>query len=143
MKWYKFLIWFALWAGAALLAAQGIGYLTGASYRDGSGLTADTVYGNFPGLRIWDKIYGAGLLLLAAFNVFTRFRLSGFKANGPKCLYFTYALQALLAVVNAITVATITGVSGAVNAVGAAVICAALIILNRSYFNKRGELFVN
>lgn len=143
MKWYKFLIWFALWAGAVLLAAQGIGYLTGLAYKDGSGLSADTVYGNFPGLRVWDKLYGAGLLLLGAFNIFTRFRLSGFKANSPKCLYFAYIFQACLAVINAITVAAITKVSGAASAVGAVLACVALIFLNRSYFAKRGELFVN
>lgn len=143
MKWYKFLIWFGLWAGAALLAVQGIGYLTGISYKDGSGLSADTVYGTYPGLRVWDRIYGAGLLALGALNIFTRFRLSGFKENGPKCLYIVYALEAVLAVVNAITVATITGVSGSVRAVVSVLAAIVLILLNRSYFAKRAELFVN
>lgn len=143
MKWFKFLIWFFLWAAAALLAARGIGYFTGIAYKDGSGLTADTVYGTFPGLRVWDKLYGAGLFLLGAFHIFTHFRLARFKSNGPVCLYLAYGLQAALAVVNAVTVASVTGVSGAAGAMASVLAAVVLIVLNRSYFKKRGELFEN
>ena len=53
MKWYKFLIYFALFAGAFVNFIYGINYISGGIYVvETNGLTtADTVY----------KLYGVGL----------------------------------------------------------------------------------
>lgn len=143
MKWYKFLIYFGLWFGAALLVIQGVGYITGAVYNDSSGVGAGTVYGAYPGMRLWDRIYGGAFVCLAAFEIVTRFALAKFKRIGPTLLYLVYGIQGGLALLSAIVVSVITGSNGVVFSVGSLIVAAALILLNRSYFKARQELFVN
>ena len=65
MKWYKFLIYFALFAGAVLNAISGIQMLTGAHY----GGVADYVYAIFDGLQIVDVLMGLATLALAGFGI--------------------------------------------------------------------------
>ena len=51
MKWYKFLIYFSLWAGALLNIGNGLMALQGMQYETGSEVTAELVYAMFDGLK--------------------------------------------------------------------------------------------
>ena len=87
MKWFKFLIYFGLFAGAVLNAISGIQMLTGAQY-DGY---EDLVYAVFDGLKTVDVLAGLALLALAALGIYTRMRLAGYYKNGPQMLTYVYA----------------------------------------------------
>ena len=74
MRWFKFLIYFSLFAGALLNLGNAVIYLTGSGY-DGK---ADLVWAFFDGLKGLDTFMGIACILIAIFQVFTRFKLSSF-----------------------------------------------------------------
>lgn len=152
MKWYKFLIYFALIASCVLNVVGAIITFTSGRYTVGSltGERAKTLmYAAAPGLKGADIFYGiaqivaAGLVFAAWFFLFKK------KKNGPTCLYVTYAFNAAISVIWSIWVYAVakdvlanpesTILSGIVTAV----ISVVMIIVNVIYFNKRKEIFVN
>ena len=146
MNWYKFLIYFALFAGAVLNLVNAIRFLTGSI--NGSSYEADLLYAMFPSWKTLDIIVGLLLLVTAAFAIYTRFRLSGYYKNGPACLYLTYGLAALSNVVYLIGVSlVISGVGISLTAadivptVTSIAVSVVMIVVNVVYFNKRKHLF--
>ena len=93
MKWFNFLIYFALFFSAAVNALMSVVYLTGWHYEIDGGVSAEAVYDIFGGLWYCDVLIGVGSLAAAVFAVFTRFALSGYKTYGPKCLYALYIVS--------------------------------------------------
>lgn len=77
MKWFKFVIYFQLFAGALIGAVNAARYLTGSIY----GTDAKSVYLVFPALGTADKMYGVIVLLLAAMAIFVRMQLAKYKLN--------------------------------------------------------------
>lgn len=158
MKWFKFLIYFSLFAGAVLNVFSAIGAFTGSQY-EGS---ADYIYAMFGGLKVVDVLYGLVLLAFAAATIYVRQQLAGFKRDSPKLfltLYVAEAAVSLLYVVVVIVIA-ISGVAAYVSAyispfelalqvvplgqVIAIVIGAVIyVVLNKIYFDKRAHLFTN
>lgn len=144
MNWFKFLIYFSLFAAAVLNLITGIRYLNGSDY----GADADAVYRVFPDLQGLDTFMGLACIALAAVAIFARFALAGYKANGPKLLMalyiavcavdliYIFAVQAILPefVVELIDFSSLYS-----NAITSAVIA----IINYNYFKKRKHLFVN
>lgn len=146
MKWFKFLIYFSLFANAVINVYNGISYITGLLY----GQDAEIVYEIFSGLKTVDMVFGVLSIALAAFAVFTRFRLSKFCKNGPVLLHLVYAANCVLGLLYAIGVAavmpeymSVTEVINVSQLVSSFVVSGVMIAINVVYFNKRKHLFVN
>ena len=71
MNWYKFVIYFALFASAVLNGITGIMHLTG-GYWSAQGVEAEWIYAVFSGLQVVDIFVGIASLVLAAFAIVTR-----------------------------------------------------------------------
>lgn len=143
MNWFKFLIYFGLFAGAVLNVITGIQMLTGAQY-DGY---EDLVYAVFDGLQTVDVLVGIALLALAAFGIYARMRLAGYYQNGPKLLTYVYAGSVVISLLYIIGVNIVLGdaaedldISSMVTSM---VMSAVMIFANKTYFKKRESLFVN
>lgn len=145
MGWYKFLIWFALFAGALLNLVRGIQMMSGDQY-DGY---ADQVYRVFDGLKGLDMVAGVALITLAVIAIVARFSLAAYKKNGPKLLILLYAFNAgiqiiyTLAAKSIISAATASVSLDTSSAFSSAAFALAMAAINYSYFKKREHLFVN
>lgn len=141
MKWFKFLIYFGLWAGAVVNALSGFGLLTGGAY---SG-AADYVYMVFSGLQAVDVLFGLVMLALAAFGIFTRFRLAGFHKNGPKMLTYTYVFGMAASLLYLVAVfVVVPGIGDYMNFtsyITSSITSVIMIFVNKDYFGKRAALF--
>lgn len=148
MKWYKFLIYFALFLGAFLNACMAINYLNGDIYfvQTNGRATAEMVYGMYgTALQVWDIFYGVLLLCVAAFGIVTRHRLARYRANAPKCVYALYIAGGAASLIYNIGVLFITNVTGVLNAAFwfSEVVTAMFVVANYKYFSKRAELFTD
>lgn len=146
MKWYKFLIYFSLFAGAVLNALTGISYLTGSVYATlGHGYVDAAAVYDFYGetLQMLDLVFGVALIALAAFGIYTRFQLAGFKRNAPLFLYTLYAASTLLPLIYNIAVFLLFGIDvDFASEIGSLVGVAINIWLNFIYFRKRAHMFI-
>lgn len=147
MKWYKFLIYFALIAGAVLNLANGIMMVTGGIYsvQTGGQATADLIYSMYGmSLKMVDMFYGIVLFAIAVLAIMARNKLANYKNDGPKFLYLVYGISLGVVLVYNILVGAITGVGiFNVTTVTQLVIQGIMIYANIVYFNKRLHLFVN
>ena len=146
MNWYKFVIYFALFAGAVLNAINGILHLTGSVW-EMQNVSADMVYAVFGGMQAVDIIYGIGAIALAAFNIVTRMHLAKFRKTGPTFLSVCYGVAVGLTLLYIILTSAVTGISIG-DLVGATeimqlVVSIVMLVVNVVYFNKRASLFVN
>lgn len=143
MNWFKFIIYVQLFLSAALNLINAIGAFNGSHY-DGS---ADLVYGFFPGQKTNDMIYGVCLLILVALAIYARFRLAGFKRNGPTMYYLFCGLSLVFALLYLILSANTLGVSitdvMTASTTGTLIGMIVLLVINLVYFGKRKHLFVN
>lgn len=138
MNWFKFLIYFLLWAGAVLNVISGFSMITGMQYGEEAGL----VYAFFEGLQMLDVFIGICTIALAGLGIYTRFRLAGFYKNGPKMLTMTYACGIAISLIYLIGAASIVSAevidsSSIASLAGSAV----MIAINTVYFKKRAALF--
>ena len=147
MKWYKFLIYFALIAGAVLNLANGVMMVTGGIYsvQTGGQATADLIYSMYGmSLKMVDMFYGIVLFAIAVLAIMARNKLANYKNDGPKFLYLVYGISLGVVLVYNILVGAITGVGiFNVTTVTQLVIQGIMIYSNIVYFNKRLHLFVN
>lgn len=145
MKWFKFLINFALVAGAVLNILYGINYITGGVYfaQSNGTVSADRVYSVYAGMKTVDVVYGLLLLALAAFSIYTRFRLSKFRKNGPMCLCMVYAIGAATTLIYAVSVLAVTGVDSMSQNIVSILVSVAFALGNYKYFYQRKDLFIN
>lgn len=150
MKWYKFLIYFSLFASAILNVVSGIMLLIGESYKneDGDNIT-EALYKLMDGLESVDMIFGIIIIAFAVFLIYVRFRLAGFYKNGPKMLLTVYVLIAVINIVYIIAVESChTELTSKLieidytNAITQIIVAVVMVIVNTVYFNKRKELFV-
>lgn len=86
MRWFKFLIYFGLFAGAIINLISGITLLTGSAY----GEEKELVYRMYSGLQSLEMAVGAILILLAVIGIAARFALAGYKKSGPVLLILLY-----------------------------------------------------
>ena len=82
MKWFKFIIYFQLWAGMLVNLAAAAKYFTGAYYEGNAGM----VYDFFPALQPLDIVMGVFCLALAVYAVVVQRALAKFRAKGPMVL---------------------------------------------------------
>lgn len=148
MKWFKFLIYFALFLGAFINFVYGVNYISGGIYsaQTNGEITSDIIYGIYgSGLKTLDVIYGIVMLAMAGFGIYTRFRLSKYKVNAPICVYILSAIGTALSLFYNIALFIITGLNEVFSAtVVTSIIGSAIyILLNYKYFSKRKALFIN
>ena len=138
MNWYKFIIYFQLFACALLNTITGIMYLTGAHYQG----KADLVYAFFAGLRAVDIIMGIIVLGMAALAIYVRQCLAHYKAGAPMKYVILLTINAVVSLLYVIIASIIIGksaltVSVISNIVGTIVVAA----LSYTYFQKRKFMF--
>ncbi|MBR0467144.1 MAG: zinc ribbon domain-containing protein [Clostridia bacterium] len=147
MKWFKFLIYFALIFGAIINFIFGMNYITGGIYfvQTNGQVSAETVYGTFgTGLKVLDIIYGFLLIAISAFGIYTECRLAKYKSNGPLCITILYAVAAGLTIFYDIALLAVTGLNQLTSGTNifSIVFSVGFVLINYNYFKKRKELFV-
>jgi hypothetical protein len=149
MKWYKFLIYFLLFAVAVLNVIGGINALTGANYTVSGENVSKLVYALYPSLKTVDIIYGIACILLGIYQVSIRFQLAKYKTNAPKALFGMYVANAIIVAIYSFSVLGIVPTEVVSHseltgqAIGAIIGAGVMIWLNKIYFDKRKHLFVN
>ena len=89
MKWFKFIIYFQLWAGMLVNLVTAGKYFTGAYYEG----NAEMVYRFFPALQPLDIVMGVVCLALAVYAVVVQRALAKFRAKGPMMYYLMYIVN--------------------------------------------------
>lgn len=148
MGWYKFLIYFALFAGALWNFIYGILYVTGKVYEIADArVTAKLVYLAYPGLDTVDIIFGIVCFLLAAYGIAVRFMLAKFKKFAPLCLYVLYGVVVVVQIIYVIVAANIIDASiGDVldaQSIASLIVQLACLIVSVVYFRNRKDMFTN
>lgn len=140
MKWFKFLIYFALFFGAIANIATGANTLTGKIYPN-----PDAVYSTYSGLQAIDIYMGVACFVLAAMGIITRFRLSGYRKDGPSFLIALYILTAVLNVLYVVAIVLFTSLSfndlNTTTVITSVITSAIMVVCNKTYFDKRKALF--
>lgn len=144
MKWFKFVIWFQLFANCVLNIYLGYKYSMGKQYN----LTdyyVQKLYNMFDGLQTIDITVGIVMMALGVYAIITRFFLAGFKKQGPFMYYLCLFLNLLVAVIYCILVkATVVGMELNLSGmISNAAMLITLLICNIVYFEKRRHLFIN
>lgn len=140
MKWFKFIIYFQLWASllSALIAAEK--YFTGAYYEG----DADWAYSFYRGLRELDICMGILYIALGVYAVFVQRSLAKFRIKGPVMYYSFCAASIALALLNVIVASFIVGYSlFSADMVAELAPSVILLFINIRYFSNRKHLFVN
>ncbi len=150
MAWYKFLIYFALFASALINIGQGGMLLNGSQY--GNFGEAEAVYSAISGLQVLDIMVALLSIALGVFALVTRFQLSGYKKAAPNCVVMTYLFAAVINLIYVIGLNIILGdyprleaALDDISVTSGTQIAVGLLIasLNSTYFKKRKYLFVN
>ncbi len=132
MKWFNFLIYFALWAGGIINIINGAKSLFSGSL--------------FIELFIIDKAVALATIALGVFTIYTRFRLAKFYKNGPQLLTFVYAGSIIITFASLIvTMAVLGGFKGIFlslfPSIFSIIFNCIMIGANNVYFQKRAHLF--
>ena len=146
MKWFHFLIYFVLWANAAILILSSLSYFTGGIYESPS-----QVYTQYPALQLIDMLYGAAMCCFGVFCIITRSKLAKFKVGAPNLVYVFYIFGNIVLPIayNVIALIAIGSVGDVIPTltdpymIGTIVGTIIVVALNKVYFNKRAHLFVN
>lgn len=149
MKWYKFLIYFAIWAGAVVNVYNAYSFFTGMIY--GGEYEAQVVYYVFPSLKTLDMFSGIFCVAAIVLALVTWNGLRQYKAIGPKLVVAMYFITAAFNLIYIIAIYAILGemanaadLGSAMGAsIGAIVSGVIMGIANYVYFQKRSSLFVN
>ena len=142
LKWFKFLIYFSLWASAVLNTVNALNLFRGAEY----GEFKAAFYSNYPALRPLDYSFAVVCLGFAGFSIFTRFRLAGFKKNAPKLLLLLYIVSAAVSILYNLLLKAVLGMNVELDYVvitSQIITSVFMIIVNSIYFKKREDLFIN
>ena len=140
MKWFKFIIYFQLWAGMLVNLVTAGKYFTGAYYEG----NAEMVYRFFPALQPLDIVMGVLCLALAVYAVVVQRALAKFRAKGPMMYYLMYIVNTAVTVLYLIIGSIIIGQSAFTAEVAGSIIGSlVMIFINIPYFNNRKHLFVN
>lgn len=145
MAWYKYLIYFGLFAGAVINLIYSIGYMTGAIYmiETNGEVTAKQVYAYYgQALQVVDIMYGIFLIAFSVFAIILRYQLANFEPEAIKFVKIFYSISAVSPFIYAISVAPITSQSIDKNVIISLISGIVILICNIIYFNKRAHLFV-
>ena len=144
MKWYKFLIYFSLFAGALLNFINSFNYLTGSIYltQANGQITAEDVYAYYgEALRRVDIMFGLFMIAMAIMGLVLRHKLAKYKPDAPKFVYIFYSLSFGASFVYSMLVSTITSISIGASEIGSLIGNVIFLALNIRYFKRRAHLF--
>lgn len=147
MKWFGFLVIFFLFFNATSCIISGVTTALGLEHEN-----AALLYHAVPGLQIFEILFGLLYVLLGAFGIVTRFRLSGRYRNGPQFLTIFFiasgAWEVLYLVGDILFAPGIYAISDALSLLSAISGIASslalplvMLFVNRAYFKKRQHLF--
>ncbi len=150
MAWFKFIIYFQLFANMAIMLYNALHGFFGITYGDDAAL----IYAVCPGLKAVDVIYGIICLVFIAGAVFIRQSLAHYKKNAPvmyilfiavvQVAGLIYTFASLIVINMSVPYAVESGIADvAANILGIVLGMAIFIPLNYVYFKKRKELFIN
>lgn len=158
MKWYKFVIYFQLFAVAAIEVFMAIAYFSGSDVIV-TGLfaydetMARILYEMVDGLPILLTCEGITSVLMAVLAIITRQKLAYFDELGPKLYVNWYLINAgMTSMYIVISMVMISQALGITDGIGTAIvgkvganctISIVMYVLNKVYFDKRKEYFVN
>ena len=142
MKWHKFLIYFALWAGAILNGISGISTLfscLGGEYA--------AFYDAYPALLGLDIFSSLCLIGISVFQFITRNALARLSRKAPQMVVWLYASTVILSVLQVVAVWLVSGVGLSyvmTPDMWLILIEGALMTwANQVYYRKRAAMFVN
>ncbi len=139
MKWYKFIVYFALFFSAAVNLISAIMCFSGFSQ-------TNMLYHEYPAFIAMDMIYGLLLIGISVFALVTRNDLYFMKKRGPKLLCVFYAINAVMnllyIVIASIILKNTELLSKSIWLIISILGSALMIVLNWIYFNKRKDIFV-
>lgn len=146
MRWHKFLCYFLLWLGALMNVGNGVEYLRGSLFEE-------EIYLHLPGLRALMVVFGLASFLFVAAVVFTAVSLLRYKKNAPRYLMWTYVLNGVVTVLTMVSLSAELIRGGAdpaavfnffgSRAIGSVIGSVVIILINKTYYDKRSHLFVN
>lgn len=147
MRWYKFLIYFALFAGALINLVGAILSFTGGMY---FGYSED-IYEAFPFLKTSDIVMGVALVALSVLCIWTRFALAKFKRYAPTLIDLIYSTNIAMTIYMYIIMLYMEWkalggfeiTTTFIELIFCSIFEFAIQIANMVYFNKRKDLFCN
>lgn len=146
MKWYDFLVRFALVLGAILNVLMSFQYISGGIYLEND-VSPEQVYAFYGyALKTLDVCYGIILIAFAVFCIYTRQQLAKYRAIGPKCVIIMNVLMTFLPFTYNLISGAIVGTSMAETfaySLGLLVVPVIVLLCNIKYFDKRKHLFAN
>lgn len=144
MKWYKFLIYFALFASCVCDVIAAVAYAMGAHYSLGE-YGAGLIYAVYPSLKTVDILFALAYLALAAGAFYTRMLLTRFSKNAPMGVYVLYGASAACTLLYSILASSITGqdTSTMASSIVSLISTGVVIVLSVMYFKKRAKYFIN
>ncbi|MBQ8350638.1 MAG: zinc ribbon domain-containing protein [Clostridia bacterium] len=148
MKWYKFLVWFSLFA-AAISALYNFGYYLSIYW---VGLLHGDLDELFPQVEEIDMpfflttfasfmLFAIMYLAFAALALFTRSKLVKYKKDAPRYIVGLYVASALLSF-GQLVLDSIMGISVGSSIIGM-ITAFVMAVLNYNYFENRSDLFIN
>lgn len=143
MNWYKFVIYFQLFAAAALRIWTAKEYFCGDYY--GGMKTAQQVYSVWGRLRTLDLTAGVLSVALAFYMIVVRQRLYYYRKHAEWYYAAIFPVVALIDLGYSAAAGRIIGVHVAYDGIALMSLLESLVmaVLNFIYFRKRKELFVN
>ena len=140
MKWFKFLIYFALFAGAAINLAMLVLEIHNIVAIDDFAVAFAS--SNFKWAFAVVIVYCIFLLGFAVMLIVTRFRLASFKSDGPILLYVIHFANFVLSLSYCIAASYILGASVFnITQILNLILQAAMFQINYIYFENRADLF--
>lgn len=142
MNWFKFLIYFSLFASAFFSLLNAAVMLAGLFLPK---ISIGLYYTVFPGLKPFYIVLSVLSVAQAAFAVYTRFQLSAYRKKAPLLLHIFFGVSSACGVISSLGTTLLTGgalqeISQMISSLIGGVV---LIALNSIYFKKRAALFVN
>ncbi len=154
MKWFKFLIYFSLFAGALLNVSTGFRYLSGAVYDQ-----KDVVYEVFDKIKTYDTVMAIAIFVGAAISIYARFVLASYSSKSKYVIMIPYLYSGVVSLVYKVfmssymkEVAMEAGVYEQLkqnidpvftSGIFSIIVGVALAAVNYIYFNERSHIFVN
>lgn len=140
MKWHGFLAKFYLWPAAAYHLFQAAWVLSGRIYIETA--ARDAVYASMPGMRILDLSLGGILGIGAVLQILSAVHLIKKHRAGIGLQKGAYILLTLAFIAYLTARMLISGMPPlSLSILGQAVSCAALLLVNISYYRKRTHVF--
>lgn len=147
MSWFKFVIYFQLFATAAVSFYNAFLLISGMTYSLDGGIGPGFVYSMFSGLKLCDLLFGGLFAALGAFCFVARSNLAGFKTKGPTMYLAVYIISLALSLLYPLSTSLITGLPLSdifdVSYISSSAGSLVMILCNVTYFSKRRHLFVN